>query len=150
MTRIDLPGDGWADIKDPDDLTNRERKLLRRHGMASLHPPRQDGRLRCQGRPGTIGRSVDDIPRGDASGSGRSLTADDLDLLDDAQSAFIVVFTAAWSLDLPLPTMDTVDDLPGPIWDVLAKATAALGDGTLDTSVDNVTDPSSPTGPSTV
>lgn len=146
MTRIDLPGGGWADIKDPADLTNRDRKLLRRHGMAAFTLRDKLAASGVKVDQSAI-RSVDDIDDDTAMKIGAALTADDLDLLDQSQASFIVVFTAAWSLDLPLPTMDTVDDLPGPIFDALAKATATLGDGTLDTAID-VGDKSSPTGPS--
>jgi hypothetical protein len=44
--------------------------------------------------------------------------------------ASIVAYVSTWSLGLALPlTMDTVQDLPGPIWDALAAETFGKGDG---------------------
>ena len=143
MHKIDLPGGGWASIKDPDELTNRERKLLRRHvfGATDLR-----SKLLAAGvKPGT---RPEDVPEEVMEAIGETLELDDLEALSDTQSAFIVAYTAEWSLQRPLPTMDTVDDLPGPIFDALAAATAELGDGSLEVTPDQQPDPASPTGPS--
>ena len=148
-TKIDLPGGGWAEIKDPEELTNRERKLLRRHAFGARE---LRGKLLATGiKPGT---KVQDIPDDLEEKLLGQLTAEDLEGADGIQAAFIVAYTASWSLTapdgnpLPLPTMETVDDLPGPIYDALSSATSELGDGGLDTTVDGATDPGSPTGPS--
>lgn len=141
--KIDLPGGGWASIKDPEELTNRDRKLLRRNAFAAVE---LGNKLRGLGvQPGA---DPQDIPDELAEKIAGVITADDWDLLSDSQAAFIVAYVGEWSLDRPLPTMDTVDDLPGPIFDALARATAGLGDGSLEVSPDQQTDPGSPTGPS--
>ena len=145
-TRIDLPGGAWADIKAPDELTNRDRKLLRRYAM---------GAMGVRSKLLAAGFGADQLATGISDPEieakiGDTLTADDLDATDSAQSAFIVSYLSAWSLDRPLPTMDTVDDLPGPVFDALAKATTSLGDATPDFGPDGAMDPASPTVPSTV
>lgn len=141
--RVDLPGGGWAVIKDPTDLTNRERRVLRH----AVFP------ARALSEKLTAAGAQPDRPTPDALDAlGDTLTADDLDLIDGAQAAFIVVYTAelhaADGSSLPLPTLETVDDLPGPIFDALAQATVNLGDGSLDVSPSQAADPASPTGPS--
>lgn len=142
-TKIDLPGGGWAEIKDPEELTNRERKLLRRHAFGARE---LRGKLLATGiKPGT---KVQDIPDDLEEKLLGQLTAEDLEGADGIQAAFIVAYTASWSLDRPLPTMETVDDLPGQVFDAIAEATVDLGDGSLDTGVDGAVDPASPTGPS--
>lgn len=149
-TRIDLPGGGWAEIKDPDDLTHGDRKRLRRYSMNAAGIYGKVGPIRDS--MAAVVRGVDDIPEEVAARLGAILDADDLDTLDDMQAAFIVVWTAAWGLAPgttgPPLTMETVDDLPPRIFDALAKATTKLGDGSLDTSVEGAGDETSPTVPS--
>jgi hypothetical protein len=143
VRRIDLPGGHWADIKAPDEISNRDRKTLRRHAMAARGVAEKlaDAGLLAPGQDPT---SLDEATQAKI---GRLIDADDLDLTDAAQSAIIVAYVAAWDLG-DLPTMDTVDDLPGPVFDRLAMVTAGLGDGTLDASPDGALDPGSPTVPS--
>lgn len=143
-TKIDLPGGGWAEIKDPDELTNRDRKLLRRHVLAASG-------LREKLIAAGVDPEAAKEAQIDAAAGARIaalLTPDDMDLTDAAQGAFIVAYVASWDADRPLPTMDTVDDLPGPVYDVLAKATTALGDGSVEVSPDGAVDAASPTVPS--
>ena len=142
-------GEGWADIKDPANLTNRDRKLLRRHALGAYNALHE--------RLGAAGISLDgsaaDLAAGQvpvelAAQIGGALQVDDLDAIDGAQAAFIVAYLLRWSYDRPLPTIDTVDDLPGPLYDTLAQATSKLGDGTVDTTAEGARDAASPTVPS--
>lgn len=134
---LDLPDGGWVSVKKPSEITNRERKLLQRHGLP-LYALR--GKLKEKG-------VTDEQLEADAiEAVAGNLDASDLEVASTAQAAYIVAYTKAWSLDLDLPTMDTVDDLPAPIFDVIAKATAQLGDGTVDTEPNPSR--SSPTSPS--
>ncbi len=70
-------------------------------------------------------------------------------LFDDFQEAALVAVIGAWSLDLPLPTMDTVGDLDSAIFDAVAAATsrrAASLAAPLDTGPTPVEEPGNPTG----
>jgi len=60
--------------------------------------------------------------------------------LMELQDATIVALLAGWSLDRPLPTMDTIQDLPGELYDALAEATKELG-ATVATGSDFSVDP---------
>lgn len=142
-TKVDLPNGGWAEIKDPEELTNRDRKLLRRY-VLGMRATRE--KLLAAGI--TPGVTPADLSPEEEERLEGLLDADELDAISNVQGAFIVAYTASWSLDGPLPTMDTVDDLPGPVFDKLADATADLGDGSLEVSPDQALDADSPTGPS--
>jgi hypothetical protein len=141
MPKIDLPDGGWAQLAEPEELTNRQRKMLRRSVAPVLDsdggPPLRDRILEAGVDP------KDEATWVKAAGL---LSAADLEAVDDIQAAFIVAYVREWSLDLPLPTMETVDDLPGPIFDALSEATRGLGTGEPDLSVSK--DPDSPTVPS--
>ena len=76
------------------------------------------------------------------------------------QEAAVVVFLESWDLTdaagqpLPLPTVETVGDYDAELFDVLSDAVAARGaaaiNGIGDTGPDGITDPGSPTGPSSI
>ena len=142
-TRHDLPGGGWADIKDPTEVTNSERRLVRQYLMTA-----QSATSAKLASLGVTAEMSGNLPPELAAKVNAATTFEDLDLIDDAQAALIVAYTAGWSLERPLPTMGTVNDLPGPVYDALAQATTVIGDVALDTSVDGVRDPESPTMPS--
>lgn len=121
-TRIDLPGGAWADLKDPEELTNRERKMLRRRVNAAT---KVGDELKAIGVTADMAR--EGVPDALAAQVEAVINEDAFDALSDAQAALIVAYVAAWSLDLPLPTLDTVDDLPAPVFDALAEATSKPG-----------------------
>ena len=146
--RIPLPDDAWAEIKEPKELTNRERKFLRRQSIAVL--PLQAKLVEAGLGPSDVSAEgqVSDVATVKLF---EMLGADNLDLLESIQSAAIVTYTLGWGYKdetHPAPTMETVDDMPGFLYDALAKATFGLGDGTVDFGVDGAPDPSSPTVPS--
>jgi hypothetical protein len=95
--RVDLPGGGWADIKDPEELSNRDRKLLRRSMLAARGL--RDRLLAAGVKPGTL--PGDRVDQAVIEAVDSAVDADDLDLADDAQAAMIVTYTSAWSLTLP-------------------------------------------------
>lgn len=175
-TRIDLPNGGWAELKTMEQLTNRERKLIQRH---SLPAAKIAATLRDRMRGTDLDQLRSDPTAVSPELGERvadALTADDFDRLGDIQSALIVVHISSWSIgdqaaeaygdDLAAvwaphpgskadvlvstnPTMDTVDDLPGPVYDAFATATAVAATAP-DFGVDGVVDPASPTMPSPV
>jgi hypothetical protein len=137
--RIDLPNGGWADICEATELSNRNRKLVRRYSLPAF---------KIRDRFADAPADPANITPEESAAALDHIDPDDLDVVDAMQAAFIVAFTVAWSLDQPLPTLETVDDLPGPIFDILAAATAGQGDGTPDFGPDGAIDPASPTVPS--
>jgi hypothetical protein len=138
-TRIDLPDGQSAVLREPSELTNRHRKQLRRAAMPAY-------KIR---EKFVAADQPDDTPT-DTAGIFDRADASDFDLVSDMQAAYIVTYLQEWTLDRPLPTADTVDDLPGPIFDILAKATTQLGIGSVKIDVDDAVNPESPTEPSPV
>lgn len=142
--RIDLPDGGWADIADPKELSNRSRKLLRRYAFPAYN-------ARDHFADVVIPDGATDEQKAEAAIDALAATDPaDLELVDNMQAAFIVAYVVAWSRTDALPTMDTVDDLPGPVFDVLAAETGKLGDGAVAFTPDDALDPASPTVPSPV
>ena len=135
MRRIDLPGGHWADLREPGEITARARRNLI-VASAKLKP--------------SVGKFKDATPQTDLMDL--DLTDDETDLVFYLQDLTIVTFLAAWSLDEPLPTVDTVGDIHADIHDALSQATgnsgAAIASTTLDMGTGGEPDPKDRTGAS--
>lgn len=130
MHRIELPGGAWADIRDPEELSERHRRPVKNLASASV---------------ATIAR-LEGISAGEDMAA-LGITEEEADRLTRLQDATIVAVVAAWSYDLPV-TADALLDLPGAAYDALAAATAKTGaEATLDTSPNPTPEPGNPTGP---
>lgn len=130
MKTVDLPGGATATVREPEDMTERQRRLIRRVLIGALGDSL--GGI-------TLGADTPDVPL--------HVTAKLGDAMFEMRDAAIVAGLAAWSLPDPLPTVETVVDLAAPLYDALADATADLsGNLMLDTSPSP--DPASPTQPS--
>jgi hypothetical protein len=142
--KVDLPDGGWAEIRDPAELTTRQRSVVRRYMVPMA-------RMRDK-FAGMTAAKPDATPEEQSEAilaSIEAVGADGLDDMDAMYAAFIVTYLAGWSLDRPLPTTpDAALDLPGSLFDTLTRACINLGDGAVDFSVDGAVDPASPTEPS--
>ena len=127
---VQLPGDATAVIRDPDELTERQRRVMR---TALL---------------GAFGDSLASIDLDNPAADMKIKVTPELGaVMFQMRDASITAGLVAWSLPEPLPTLETVQDLPAPLYDALADACASLATGmTLDTSPNP--DPASPTQPS--
>lgn len=128
MTRtVEVPG-GTAVLRDADEMSERQRRVVRSALFAAAADALGDELSTAPGQPPT---SV-------------HLSAATGDLMAATKDAAIVASLVSWTLDGPLPTMDSVVDLPGALYDALAVETANLISGlTLDTTPSP--DPQSPT-----
>jgi hypothetical protein len=119
--QIDIPG-GTATLR--DTLTIRERRAIQRIAL-------------------------------DAMGLANQLTSDsvalqpkDAELLmttqDKMADATLIAYLQAWSFDKPLPTLDTIDEMDGDVYDAI---TAAIEKNSALAGVDTspAKDPASPT-----
>ncbi len=137
MRRIDLPDGQWADVRDPDEITVRGRRPILAVTLALRDVLPAIAAAQAAGQPiETLG-----------------LTEEQYDTVLRLGEVSIVAVLAAWSLPDPLPTVDTVGDLPATLYDALSQATAPTGaviaeQGlVLDTSVgDGSPDPKGRTG----
>jgi len=140
VRRIDLPGDQWADLRDPDEVTvgAKRRVLIIAAGLS--------GALgKIQAAAEAAGGAVD--PQADIG-----LTVEESEEFLRMQDASIVARLAAWSYDEPLPTMDDVTEMPSGRYEALVAAStqfaidvANLG---LDMGTGGEPDPKDPTGAS--
>ena len=170
---IDLPDGQWALLRKEEEITERNRRVLR-HVLPSsvklqarieeIVGERQWKRRQAfeateranAAEAAANGESYEikpylpeaDEDTGISMAEWAELPPDLLDARYDLRAAHIVVYVKDWSLDLPLPTLDTVIDLPGEVFDALGEATFDKPAGRLDTSGGDARDPDSPTGPS--
>ena len=142
--RVPLPNAEWAELKTPAELTRGERRLLARHQVKvqELVMPKFEACGFTQAMALGEVQTPDEI----TLALGRALSADDLELLEDATGAKVVVFLKAWSKSEPLPTIDTLDDMLDGDYQALATATRTLSVGLVSGEPDE--DPGSPTPPS--
>jgi hypothetical protein len=150
MKRIELPGGGWADIREPgtgeliDQVTVKGRR-----GIMVVR-----GRVSREGRD--LMNRIAKMPEGPERDAALeavedSLSEDDYNTMMRVTEATLVANLAAWSLDQPLPTTKTVEDLPTPLYDALSEVVAADAASSLDMSLDTdpgdgTPDPKDPSG----
>jgi hypothetical protein len=125
MTKIALPGDTWALLRDPKAVTERQRRPVTRLA-AGLHA---SGAL-----------------KGIDAESGEGLTVEALDGMSDLNDAIVLALVAEWSFDLPI-TADGLLDLPGAVYDSLREQTAKFTTALLP-DFSPSTDDESPSEPS--
>jgi len=105
--RVELPGDHWAELRDPMDVTERERRPLK---VAY----------------GEFARSLSEQPA-DASGGGE---VDDLIASGEAFERSSLVFcVTAWGgprLDGVAISEEALDDIPAPVYTALSVAVAPI------------------------
>lgn len=142
--KVDLPDGGWAEIRDPKELTKGGQKLIRRYTLSML-----GARKQLQEIQGIKPDATEEETEEAVASIMESFGANGLESLDDMGSTFMIAYLLSWSLDDPLPTsIADVDKLPAYIVDILGPACMALGDGAVDFSPDGAVDPTSPTEPS--
>lgn len=109
--KIEFPG-GWAKIRDPQDVTEKQRrplgKLQRRLAGSSI----ADALLALDGKPTEeqVKALVQPV-----------LGSDDWDLLDESGDLLIVALVEEWSFEKPI-TVDEVQNLPGKAYKALREA----------------------------
>lgn len=145
-TMIPLPNGQTALLRDSEELSNADVKVLRRAarkvgvvgqklremGLDDLRDVSADTQ---EMSPETQNKAMEILA---------SLSDDEDDALDLFQRTCVIVRLHAWSLDRPLPTtVEEVDELPRPIYGVLTTEAAKLDlneqfglDGAVDPKAD--------------
>lgn len=129
---VALPDGNTATLRDPKSLSERKRRPLQNLSaqLASL--------------PGFAEAASTDDPMkamvGISSNMGGVLA-----LVSDITDATIIAYVESWSYPAEV-TIDAVLDLPGDVYDVLAKETQAASKVT-EPNFEPSADPESPTGP---
>lgn len=124
---VEIPG-GSAVLRDPGELTERQRRRVR----SALFAVAADA-LGDVAPDGTAPQTV-------------HLTAGMGERMFEIRDAAIIASLVSWTLEAPLPTVESVQDLPADLYDTLAVETAGLVSG-LGVDFNPTPDPESPTGP---
>ncbi len=144
MIRVNLPSGGWADIRDVADVTERQRRPIKR----------AQSKLGANGEFLAAVKAAQDL-KGDETeltpaeqseiAAGLGSAFDDLEELNDLLVAALV---AGWSYG-DVVTADACQDIPGRDLDALREAVTPYM-AQLMPGFEPSPDPDSPTGPSTV
>lgn len=126
---VEVPG-GSAVLRDPDELSERQRRVVRKAVFAAAADALGDE------LPTEAGQAPTSV----------HLSAATPDLMFGTRDAAIVASLVSWTLPDPLPTVETVQDLPAGLYDALAEASAGLISG-LTVDFAPSPDPDSPTPP---
>lgn len=131
--KVEFPG-GWAKIRDPEDVTEKQRrplgKLQRRLAGSNI----ADALVALDGKP--TEDQLRDLIR-------PVLGSEDWDLLDDSGDLLIVALVEEWSFEAPV-TVDEVQNLPGKAYRALREACDPLLLQLLGmASEDDIEDPNS-------
>jgi len=119
-TKIDLPGGHWAELKDPMDVTERDRRPLKESlvklGQAQRTPPQPVGAASALGAINPFAPPAPEpIPAMEV--------AERLDLIEAYERLCMSFFIVSWDFDFPVSD-DALLDLPSPVYNALEKATA--------------------------
>lgn len=128
MRTVQIPG-GTATLREPSEMTERQRRSVRNVMFDAL---------------GALG--IDSITPG-IDPESIHVDAGAGDVLFRLRDAAIAASLVSWTLDVPLPTVDQIQDLPGDVYDALASATSGVSAG-LSVNFDPTPDAESPTQPS--
>jgi signal transduction histidine kinase len=145
ITHHPLPDGGWADLRDPADVSERLRRPVRAIQMRLAQNPAFSEVVADAKKKGV--QAMDDIDEAKAVEMATVMGEDAITLMDDLNDRLIVSRVAGWSYEAEV-TIDALQDLPGGAYDELKKLCA---EGALSSGPDfsPSTEADSPTGPST-
>jgi hypothetical protein len=119
-TSVDIPG-GYAILREQHELRGRDRMLIKAAAMAAAPA--------IEKMPDTVreGQKDDETPeqaqtRMASEVGALQLTWQESMALLELRQATMVACLKEWSLNLPLPTMDTIGDLDADLYDALDEA----------------------------
>lgn len=148
MKTVGISG-GTATFREQSELRGRDRRLIQAAVVAAtpalaMLPPEAQAPA-----PGESDAAF--IARREAALATVRLTRAEADTLLDAKEAVAVAMLASWTRPEPLPTMDTIGDLPADLYDQLVDAMGGVPASAFGTNFepeagpDGQIDPQSPT-----
>lgn len=147
--RIALPHDQWAELRDPEEVSERQRRRVRKaQQRVSLHSE-EVGRAQQLAASGVVHSDGTVAPEAAAevlAATKGIIESGVLDDVDDAVDMALAALVARWSFDTPV-SAETVADLPGGAYKALRDAAQPLI-GQMNPDFDPSPDPESPTKPS--
>jgi hypothetical protein len=139
-THVTLPSGATADLRPVADVTERQRRPIKRIQAKLAGMPAFAGAVAEAQKAGDAVLTPDQQLR-IAGGMGEAF-----DLLEDLNDALIVAAVRGWSYDFPV-SLDACQDLPGRDLDALRSATAPYMQALMP-DFDPTPDADSPTEPS--
>ena len=102
--------DGWLELRDQDEISVRARRSITAISL-------------------TLGDAMDRLQHATPDTNVATLGFNEYqaDAFLRIQEASVVAFLAGWSRPEPVPTQDTIGDLPDKLYRFLSEATASLG-----------------------
>ena len=128
MKTVEIPG-GVAHLREDHEIRTRDKRLVEVAAIVAAYP---------------IEKLAEQMEAGPVSVVTLRLDADEATALYKVRDAGIVASIVSWTLDDPIPTMDTIGDLDPDLYKALDEAVKALG-ATVAAGVDF--DPPDPTSP---
>ena len=119
-TQVEIPG-GYAILRDQDELRGRDRMLIKAAAMAAspaiekMPSTVKDGRQENETEEESQARMAAEM-------GALHLTWQESMALLELRQATMVACLKFWSLELPLPTMDSIGDLDADLYDALDTA----------------------------
>jgi hypothetical protein len=151
MRRIELPNGGWAEVREQADVRVKHKHLLRAAltGASTAMRKLPTDLPQLPDDPVERAAFLQTIDLNALTANG-VLNFDDVMALQRVEEIAVAVFTVAWSLKVPPPTVDTVGDMEENVYEAIAAATrkdaAAVMRG-VDFDPTPEDKPGSPTGP---
>jgi hypothetical protein len=148
MHPIQIPG-GIAQIKDQKDLRGRDSKLIKAYALAAqsvlLKIPEE-----ARPKPGESKEEAGKRMQEYLETHPVQMSGEEGMRMLDMKESVMVAYLASWTLEIPLPTMETIGDLPDDVYQALDDAVGGDAIKVAAASVDFDVNPdqSSPTGPS--
>jgi hypothetical protein len=120
-TRIELPGNHWAELRDPMDVTERDLRPLK-EAFLGLSEQRK-GPTPGVGEVAVTGAVQLGAPP--VAVANRTPVGEQLDQIEAFEHEAMAFFVVAWDFEAD-PTPDALWDIPIPVKNALDKATAPL------------------------
>lgn len=144
IKRENLPGGGWADLRDMAEVSERLRRPIRAIQMKLAKDPAFAGVVAEASKKGVD--AVKGMAEAEAAQMVAQMGDESAGLLDELNDRAIIARVVGWSYEAPV-SLDALLDLPGPDYDRLKELCA---DGALEgTDFGPSQDEASPTVPST-
>lgn len=145
ITRHQMPGEGWVDLRESADVPERLRRPVRTIQMKLAQNPAFKDVVDDAKKKGV--KAMEDIDEAQAVEMATVMGDEALGLMDDLNDRLIISRVAGWSYGEEV-TLDALQDLPGAVYDKLKEMCA---EGALEGGPDfsPSTEADSPTEPST-
>lgn len=148
MRTVDIPG-GTARFKERSELRGRDVKLVKIAAMAASQALGKVPDEVTNARPGESEAETAKRVTQYLNEHPLIFSTQEAKLMLDLEETVAVVFLADWTLDIEKPTLETIGDLPGDIYNaVIAAVEGEAMRATSGVDFDPNPEQNSPTGPS--